>query len=177
MGSSKRQYNLLMRKIWMMIVFFGMLTSLGTASVLNPGMEKMYAKEYYSNGNLKAEGWEMEDHRVGYWKFYHLNGTVSSEGHFSIDKKHGYWHYFNGEGILIKEGHYENGTAEDWWIFYDIANSKTDKFQYKNNKKNGFSLHYRSGKLVKAKKYSDDEEKGEWTSLFAFRRDNPSILF
>jgi len=37
---------------------------------------KLYAKDYYANGQLKSEGWSMGDMKVKYWKFYHSNGRV-----------------------------------------------------------------------------------------------------
>ncbi|MBL4662736.1 MAG: hypothetical protein JKY22_04075 [Flavobacteriaceae bacterium] len=139
--------------------------------------KKMYSKEYYHNGQIKAEGWEMGNMKMGYWKFYHINGKLVSEGHFKKNKKNKYWHFYNEKGELTKEGHYLIGSAENWWIFYDIANATTSKFQYKNNKKNGFCLRYKKGKLIKTEKYTNNIKVGEWTSYISFKRDNPGVSF
>lgn len=135
----------------------------------------MYSKEYHINGVMKAEGWMMGSQKTKYWKFYHENGTTASEGHYKKDHKSAYWHYYNDQGKVIKEGHYDKGIAQDWWIFYDIARLETRKFQYVDNKKNGFCLVYQNKKLIKVEKYLDDQYKGEWDSVRAFRRDNPEI--
>ena len=137
--------------------------------------EKTYAKEYYNNGQLKAEGWQYGDIKTDFWIFYYPNGTIASKGHFSENAKNGYWYYYNEDGRKEKEGHYVKGSAENWWIFYDIANQKTSKFQFKNNKKNGFSLRYEKKKLIKAEKYTNNIKEDEWTSIIAFRRDNPGV--
>lgn len=138
-------------------------------------LEKTYIKEYDTNGRLKAEGWKSMDTKTGYWTFYHQNGQVLSKGHFSNNQKHGYWYFYNDEGQLLKEGHFENGSAEKWWIFYDIATNNKSKFQFKNNQKNGFALRYKKNKLVKAEEYENGQKIDEWTSLIAFRLDNPTI--
>ena len=138
-------------------------------------IEKKYSKEYYSNGNLKSEGWQSVTSKMGYWYFYHPNGTVKAKGHFKENQRDGYWYFYDKNENLIKEGHYTHGNAEDWWIFYDIANQNKSKFQYRNNKKNGFALRYNKKKLVKAEKYINDDKVGEWESVIAFKQDNPNV--
>lgn len=158
------------------LFFFGIfLVYNSTAHTL--ALENMYAKEYYKNGILKAEGWIKGDKKIKFWIFYHTNGTIASKGHFKNNKKDGYWYYYNTQNELIKEGHYKNGSAESWWIFYDIANQKKAKFEFKNNRKNGFALHYNKHKLMRAEKYEDDKKLGEWTSIWAFKKDNPDVSF
>ena len=34
-----------------------------------PDVDKMYAKEYHANGNLKAEGWVQNDTKINFWRF------------------------------------------------------------------------------------------------------------
>ena len=107
MRSSKGTRFLTMNKALAVFLFFGIVTSLSTAaehSVLEG--EKMYSKEYYDNGQMKAEGWAMGEMKMGYWKFYHPNGALASEGHFKKNKRNEYWHFYNEKGALIKEGHY-----------------------------------------------------------------------
>jgi len=136
---------------------------------------KLYAKDYYANGQLKSEGWSMGDMKVKYWKFYHSNGTIAAKGHFSSNKKTGYWYFYREDGSLEREGHYNSDIAEKWWIFYDLAERNKEKVEYQNNKKNGYSLVYKGRKLVKVKKYRNDQRIGEWTDKKSFKRDNPEI--
>ena len=147
------------------LFYFGIAFSQDTHS-------KEFVYEYDSHGALIAEGWLCRGEKVDYWYFYHSNGVVSKKGHFNKGEKKGYWYFYNPSGKLEKEGHFENGKAENWWIFYNQNNQA--KFQYKNNKKNGFALLYEKNKLMKAEKYEDDQKVGEWTSLSAFKMDNPN---
>ncbi|WP_299434843.1 hypothetical protein [uncultured Aquimarina sp.] len=141
--------------------------------------QKEYHREYYSNGSIKAEGWKMDHQKIDYWYTYHSNGNISEQGHFRNNKKIGYWYFYSAENKLIKEGHFTNDKAEKWWIIYDIAagnnkNQITRKYQYQNNKKNGYCLLYKNDKLFKAEKYIDDQKTGEWTDIFSFKKDNPN---
>jgi antitoxin component YwqK of YwqJK toxin-antitoxin module len=156
--------------------FFGILCS-SISVAENPSTEKNYQKEYYTNGTLKAEGWEIGADKTDYWYFYHLNGKVASKGKFSNDTKEGYWYFFAESGVLIKEGHYQKGVAQDWWIFHDIATRTEKRFQYKNNEKNGFALIYKKRRLKRVEEYKNNRKIGEWTSIFTFKRDNPHVSF
>lgn len=140
-----------------------------------PLTEKMYEKEYHHNGNLKAEGWILNNIKTNFWFFYHDNGAVASKGHYENNEKSGYWYFYNSQGKVIKEGHYEKGIAQDWWIFYDLATNSKQKIQYQNNQKNGFCLVYQGRKLQKVEKYVNDIHKGTWTDVRSFKRDNPEV--
>jgi len=137
----------------------------------------VYTIKYYSNGIIKAEGWQMGTTKTDYWIFYHTNGIVASRGHFRNNTKNGYWYFNDTKGHVEKEGHYINVSVENWWIYYDLTNSQTCKFQYENNLKNGLSLCYKNKKLIKAEKYTNDKKVGEWNSFIAFKRDNPGVSF
>lgn len=161
-------------KKYLFFILFGIIS--GSYAVSSkPLTEKKYTKEYDANGNLKAEGWKSMNSKTGYWTFYHINGAVSSKGHFSTNAPHGYWYFYNHQGRLIKEGHFKNGSAENWWIFYDLATKGKSKFQFKYNQKNGFALRYKKNKLVKVEEYIQGQKVAEWTSLFAFKLDNPNV--
>ncbi len=134
-----------------------------------------YHKEYHDNGHIKAEGWFMGEQKIKYWKFYHNNGKLMSEGHYANNLRTNYWYFYNTQGNLVREGHYEDGKAQKWWIFYDIARQETRKAQYIDNVREGFCLVYKKNKLIKVEKYIANELKGEWTSVAAFRRDNPDV--
>ena len=162
-----------MRLQLIIILLLSMLS--GNTIAKTNGGAKDYKKEYYSNGQLKAEGWQQMQQKTDYWIFYHANGQVASKGHFKANKRDGYWHFYNPSGHKEKEGHFILDSAENWWIFYDIGTRNKSKFQYKDNQKNGFCLRYSKSKLIKAEKYHAGKKLAEWTSLREFRRDNPDV--
>ncbi|NNE76654.1 MAG: hypothetical protein HKN31_06225 [Pricia sp.] len=156
--------------------FFGIITSLHSHETTAVG-KKSYTKKYYSNGSLQAEGWVMGTMKMGYWKLYHPNGKLAAKGHFSKNKKDQYWHYYNTLGDIIKEGHYRNDSAEDWWIFYEPENSEKLKIQYRENRRHGYAMRYKKRKLVKVERFDNNEKTGEWTSVIAFKIDNPGVTW
>ena len=145
---------------------------------LQESNDDRYYKDFYMDGTLKEEGWKESEKKIGYWYFYHTNGKIASQGNFKNNKKDGYWYFYNAKSKKIKEGHFKKNNAENWWIIYDIADASTNKivrkYQFRNNKKNGFCLLYKNNELFKAEKYMDDEKIGEWTSIQSFKRDNPN---
>ena len=44
--------------------------------------QKKYNKNYYANGQLKEEGWVLNNQKTAFWKFYYKNGNIKKEGHF-----------------------------------------------------------------------------------------------
>ena len=150
-----------------LLLFMGIQTAFG--------LDKTYHKSYFPDGQLKAEGWLEGSQKTEFWIFYHPNGKVAAKGHYKSDKMHGYWHFYRHNGEIEKEGHFIAGSSENWWIFYELGTLKKSKFQFKNNRKNGFCLRYEGRKLVRAEKYEDGQKVGQWTSLRAFKRDNPGV--
>ena len=56
--------------------------------------QKKYHKTHYSNGQLKEEGWIINNQKDGYWKFYYQKGTLAKEGHFKKNKPTKYWYFY-----------------------------------------------------------------------------------
>lgn len=146
-------------------------------SMYSPADDKQYIKTFYDNGIIRSEGWLINNDKSGYWKFYTENAKISSKGFFQNNKKSGYWYFYDQEANLKKEGHFVGGSAENWWIFYEIGTANKIKIQFKNNKKNGFALCYKDNNLIRAEKYENNLKTGSWTSLSAFREDNPDESF
>ncbi|WP_026450358.1 toxin-antitoxin system YwqK family antitoxin [Aequorivita capsosiphonis] len=146
-------------------------------NIYAPSDNKQYIKNYYENGIIKSEGWLVNNYKSGYWKFYTQNANLSSKGPFKNNKKNGYWYFFDEGANLKKEGHFVNGSAENWWIFYEIGTPYKSKIQFESNKKNGYALCYKNNNLIRAEKYKNDLKTGTWTSISAFKQDNPDASF
>lgn len=136
---------------------------------------KEFTRNYDQEGTLISAGWIQNNQKVAYWTFYHPNGTIAKKGHFNNDKKTDYWYFYTQKNELLKEGTFTKNKASDWWIFY--SKNKKTKIQFKNGKKNGYSLIYHNNRLQKAELYKSNEKTGEWTSYFSFKRDNPNVKF
>ena len=58
-------------------------------------------------------------------------------------------------------------------------NGIVQKIQFKNDEKNAFCMIYKKGALIVVERYLNDKDKeeGSWTSVAAFKRDNPNARF
>ncbi|MBE9488902.1 MAG: hypothetical protein IMY67_01290 [Bacteroidetes bacterium] len=134
--------------------------------------QKTYQKIYFDNGNLKAEGWLVNNQKIDYWKFYHPNGNLKKEGAFSINKKTEYWYFYRENGTKEKEGHFINDVENKWWIFYDDIGYINYKCQLINNQKSGYCFKYKNKEIVKAEKYKAGKKIKEWMDLNSFKKEN-----
>lgn len=114
--------------------------------------QKTYVKKYYPNGNLKEEGWSLNNERDAYWFFYNENGTKNAEGHYADNQKC------------------------NWWIFYDENGKVIKKSEFSNNKLDGFTIIYKKSKVIRAEKYSMNKKTKEWETISAFKKDNPFLF-
>lgn len=110
--------------------------------------QKEYYIGYFNNGNMKEQGWLLNQQKVDYWYFY------------------------NEHGALKAEGHYKNGMKNNWWIYYNDKKEITHKCQLKNGVKNGYCLKYKDNKLNSAVKFENGKKINEWFSFYSFKRDN-----
>ena len=134
--------------------------------------QKTYQKVYFENGNIKEEGWLKDDVKFDYWKTYYENAKLKSEGRYKNGKKDKYWYFYNEDGTKKSEGHFKADRKSKWWLFYDDMNQIDHKCQLKNGQKNGYCLHYKNEKLIRAEKYKLGKKIKEWTDFRSFRKEN-----
>ena len=166
-NSSQREGNFASLRLCEIILFiflFCFSTSLFS--------QKEYHKEYYKNGQLKEEGWLLNNDKIDYWKFYYKNGNLKKEGHFSTNKPIKYWYFYTEKGIKKSEGHFVKGQKTNWWLFYDASEKINHKCQMKHNQKNGYCLMYKDEKLISAAKFKAGKKIKEWADLKAFKKEN-----
>lgn len=118
----------------------------------NTFAQKSYVKNFYNNGNLKEEGWLVNNEKTNYWFFYNEDGSKTSEGHYNQNQKC------------------------NWWIFYNEKGKVVKKCEFSNNQLDGFTLIYNKNKLIRAEKYSMNKKTNEWETIAAFKRDNPFLF-
>ncbi len=121
---------------------------------------------------LVEEGWMKNGEKVDYWYTYYTDGTIKSKGNYKSNQKNGYWYYYTATGNIQYEGHYLDGNKTKWWVTYSKEGIVIFKCQYLNNIKQGYSLCYNNGKLIKSEKYVNNTKVDEWTSLWKFKLSN-----
>jgi antitoxin component YwqK of YwqJK toxin-antitoxin module len=110
--------------------------------------QKEYLKTYFKNGQLKAEGWQLQNQKVDYWLYYFENGTKKEEGHYAANKKCKWWIFYNAKGEIIK------------------------KSEFENDQMHGFSIQYQNNQIIRAEKYNKGKKTNEWNSITEFKKDN-----
>ena len=117
----------------------------------------MKNREYYTNGNLKAEYERNErGEKEGYELLYYESGVLRAEYHYKAGKLHGVTKEYYENGNLVAEGNYRNGMLEGLSrIYYESGKLKAES-SYKNDALDGLcKMYYESGQ-VKAEYYYRD---------------------
>ena len=156
-------------KSFLYLLILSVFLSFGFTNDKHNDPKPVYEK-IYSGVDLVAEGWSVDGFKDKYWKFY-KNGVLVKEGHYDRGVQVKYWKYYLS-GKILREGHFCDGQKCQWWVEYDLEGNKSSTTEYVQGKRNGLSLIYESGELVKAVKYEDGSKVGEWTDYAAFVRDN-----
>ena len=133
----------------------------------------MKNREYYTNGNLKAEYERNErGEKEGYELLYYESGVLKAEYHYKADKLHGVTKEYYENGNLVAEGNYRNGMLEGLSrIYYESGKLKAES-SYKNDALDGLcKMYYESGQ-VKAEYYYRD---GSLEKTISSPKDNADV--
>ena len=133
----------------------------------------MKNREYYTNGNLKAEYERNErGEKEGYELLYYESGVLRAEYHYKADKLHGVTKEYYENGNLVAEGNYRNGMLEGLSrIYYESGKLKAES-SYKNDALDGLcKMYYESGQ-VKAEYYYRD---GSLEKTISSPKDNKDV--
>lgn len=136
------------------------------------GIEQGYWKEFYDDGQLKAEGNYTDGKKDGYWKFYYRDGSIEEEGNFVKGTAEGAWKWYHENGEVLREETYKNGKENGEIKEYDEKGDIIAQGKYENGKKNGHWL-YLSPEMKQEGNFADDKEDGEWKHYY----DNGKLYF
>ena len=97
----------------------------------------------------------------GFNVFYYENGAKSSEGNMRDGKPVGYWKNYYKHGQLKIEGNRKNFQLDSVWKFYSEKGKITKAVNYKEGKKNGYTLNYDTNQRVSSKEaFVNDIKQG-----------------
>ena len=126
--------------------------------------ESGYAKMYYDNGKLEAEGKYIDRNvKDGLWKFYATDGALVLEINYSAGKLNGnetkYWR--NGNRMELKT--WINDKLDGVWSRYFEDGTMRMQIQYKNNIRTGkIQLFYPNGRMSIDGSYANNLRTGHW---------------
>lgn len=124
----------------------------------------------YPNGNIRYEGFFIDDHPAGEFKRYYDDQTLSSILIFSNDGKEADATLFYPDGSVSARGKYVNQMKEGKWKFYSssIPGYLLNEEEYSKNLRNGISLKFYTDSTIAEKAwYKNDKKEGEWIQYYA----------
>jgi len=124
-------------------------------------------KEYFSNGNLRAEGKYKDGKRIGGWKFYHENGNLEQTGNYNdYGELDGTWRWYYTSGELLREESYFTGLADGHMIEYSEEGDVITEGDYIEGYEDGLWI-FESEYHKEEGSYRDGLRNGQWKTYFA----------
>lgn len=113
---------------------------IATGIVDDRGLFQNSWREFYPNGNTKAEGRYRNGKRIGKWQFFFIGGELEQEGVFN-----------------------NRGEYDGDWIWYYPSGAKRITQTYLNGKEDGeFKEYFEDGAIIAQGDYIEGERHGDW---------------
>lgn len=123
-------------------------------------------KEFYTDGQLRAEGLYRNGNRIGKWRFYHPNGNLEQEGSYNNQgNTDGLWKWYYEDGLVLREENFLNGNSEGIFTEYDENGSVIIQGEYVEGLEEGF-WKYQQGDHREEGSYRSGMRNGEWNYYF-----------
>ncbi len=139
---------------------------LGEGIVDEKGIKQGHWKEFYVEGELRAEGDYLDGGRIGSWKFFHTNGKIEQKGKYRKGgKPHGDWVWYYTNGAVRREEIYSNGKEEGLMIEYDEQGNILEKGEYVGGLEEGV-WEVNTGDYIERGNYVEGMMNGEWEGIY-----------
>ncbi len=130
-------------------------------------------KEYYEEGELRAEGSYNQGKRVGKWKFYHQNGSVEQDGNYNNQgNPEGAWKWYFENGNVERDEAYRNGLTDGPYTEYDENGKVVVQGEYVDGLEEGF-WKFQYGDTREEGTFKGGKRNGEWKTYY----DNGELSF
>jgi antitoxin component YwqK of YwqJK toxin-antitoxin module len=168
-----------MRKFILMIAVLPFLSSAlmaqknsGKDTVFNQvdakGLKQGFWKAKYSNGNIKYEGFFINNKPAGTMKRYYEEGPIKAVLVFDKNGETSKAKIYYNNGELIGEGNYAGNVKDSTWNYYSYYDKVLScKETYNKGKKNGITRnYYPKGNLSEELEWKNDLKDGIWIQYF-----------
>ncbi len=127
-----------------------------------PNSDSAYTQLFDEWGKKVAEGFYLNEKKVGTWKYFSNNRVVSDE-QFENGIKNGVSHTYYDTGEKLEEADWKNGKEEGThWIFFKNGKPFME-YKTHNSQRNGLCLTYfQSGKPELEAHYKNGLRDGDW---------------
>ncbi len=138
----------------------------GQGIMTEEGIKQGPWKEYYYDGQLKAEGKYDKGKKVGGWKYYYPDGTLEQEGYYNTEGlTEGLWKWYYPSGLLHREENYLNGSADGLSLEYDENGSIVTSGEFIEGNEEGKWFYNIDGCLEEGI-YRNGLRNGTWSSYY-----------
>ncbi len=120
----------------------------------------------FKNGIIIGEGIVTEKgERDGFWKEYYDEGNLRAEGKYDKDVKNGPWKYYHKNGKLEQEGSYNKEGQPDgeWWWYYGSGEILREEYYYLGRLDGTMTEYSEEGEVITRGEYIDGLEDGDWS--------------
>lgn len=117
-------------------------------------------KDYYETGELKTEGFKLENKNHGIWKSYYQDGQLRRQSSYTKGKRSPEYVAYYKDGLISDKIEKSKG------VYINTAYYKTGELFYERQYKTGFYKgFYKSGALKTEASYENFELVGLWKSF------------
>jgi antitoxin component YwqK of YwqJK toxin-antitoxin module len=119
-------------------------------------------KEFFTTGELKAEGKYKKGKRSGLWKFYYENGALEQKGYYYKGKPHKIWKYYDPNGNLIKyESYYKGRNDGPYYLFSNNGDTLVKGYFTDGERDSTWKFVYQD--KIETGTYKEGLKEGKWT--------------
>ncbi len=108
--------------------------------------------DYYTTGEIRAEGTFQNNQRSGAWTFFYQSGSIEQKGRFERGRYQGTWNWYYRNGNTWREERYFNGREDGEFVEYDRSGNILTKGEYISGEKEGEWIY----------QVGDHEERGNY---------------
>ncbi len=123
-------------------------------------------KEYYTSGQLQAEGKNKNYQKTGEWKFYTQDGYLEKIENYKVGLRHGKVTGYKNNAVSFT-GEYNEGNASGEWKYYGNDGKLTQQNIYSANALKSLTYSATSGELIYETNYAIDGKKQYFEGRYA----------
>lgn len=129
------------------------------------GRKQKLWKEFYTTGELKAEGKYKDNLKISKWVYYYIDGKVEQTGDYLRGRPEGIWTWKYNNGQVWREEEYVDGYEDGPSVEYGDTGNIIAQGNYIEGLKDG-DWFYQVNDYKEIGKYFDGLRTGDWTHYY-----------
>ncbi len=141
---------------------------------------KLVAGFIFKDGKKVGEGITKDEGlKNGDWKEFYTTGQLKAEGAYKDDEKAGKWTYYFADGKIEQTGKYDaKGKLTGKWVWYYPSGNILRQENFLNGLADGLMSEFtEDGNLIAEGEYIEGQEEGDWFYISGGFREEGSYAF